>query len=776
MGCVASRLEEEEEVVIICRERKKLMKLAVERRYALADAHCRYCHSLYAVSAALKLFVARHSNPTSPFLITFPPPHSPPKASPCGVETVITNPMFLQQNPSQAATTTITQEKGDVECCECECESESESESESSVGSEDDGDEDGGADVGVGQQESFGFYYVNDVSVGGNVDVSVGMPSPVREFGWDFFNPFAGVRPEVMSVGGGGEGGFHCLVEEDLKAVREEEGIPELEEEGGVVGNGNGHVVQESNVVGGGDGGQAVGHGGGVEVAVVDGVGSCNESRGEKELSVVDTPVGGRELLDALKDIEDHFIRAFDSGKQVSKMLEANKMNMQSNLDEIKENSTKLIQSITWHRSNISRSPSCKSLVASSSKNSSTWTEYKNDLFDDYGGMTAGSHSLTLGRLYAWEKKLYEEVKAGDNIRKLYERKCAHLRNKDVRGEDTLSVDKTRAAVKDLYSRILVAIRRAESISVQIQKLADEELQPQIIELLQGMTESWKIMMESHETQSHIIFEVKTFDCPSYGKFCNDSHRLATLQLEAEIQNWRECFTEYIAAQRAYVEALHGWLSKFLVPEVEFGSRAKNGFARPPYRANGPLLYRICRDWLTFMENLPDKAVTIAMKSFIRDVRALWVQQGEEQDQKGKVDRMAKEFERKMTSYHKVEGRILQDTKLLEYKTSEVVSQVQDDDSQQQADYLTEKKESLENFKRRLELEKEKHHNSMQDTQRTTLNGFQTGFSLIFDSMVQFSNASLKMYSDLMTESQKSEKAGNPTSVKEGSYVTEHPK
>jgi hypothetical protein len=38
------------------------------------------------------------------------------------------------------------------------------------------------------------------------------------------------------------------------------------------------------------------------------------------------------------------------------------------------------------------------------------WTELKSDLFDDYG-MDAGSHSLTLGRLYAWEKKLYEEVK-----------------------------------------------------------------------------------------------------------------------------------------------------------------------------------------------------------------------------------------------------------------------------------------------------------------------------------------------------------------------------
>ncbi|XP_019053028.1 PREDICTED: uncharacterized protein LOC104595660 [Nelumbo nucifera] len=92
-------------------------------------------------------------------------------------------------------------------------------------------------------------------------------------------------------------------------------------------------------------------------------------------------------------------------------MLEANRVHLQSGLEEIKENSTKIIQAITWHRSTSSQSSSCKSFLASGSKGSSTWTEFKNDLFDDYGGMEPGSHSLRLGRLYAWEKKLYEEVK-----------------------------------------------------------------------------------------------------------------------------------------------------------------------------------------------------------------------------------------------------------------------------------------------------------------------------------------------------------------------------
>ncbi|KAI3790467.1 hypothetical protein L2E82_03528 [Cichorium intybus] len=121
--------------------------------------------------------------------------------------------------------------------------------------------------------------------------------------------------------------------------------------------------------------------------------------------------------------------------------------------------------------------------------------------------------------------------------------------------------------IKDLYSRILVAIRSAESISERIEKLRDEELQPQIIELLYGMMNMWKAMLESHEIQNKIMNEVKLFTCPTYGKFSNNNHRLATLQVEAELQNWRTCFRNYLTAQKQYVGALYSWLSKFIVPE-----------------------------------------------------------------------------------------------------------------------------------------------------------------------------------------------------------------
>lgn len=47
-------------------------------------------------------------------------------------------------------------------------------------------------------------------------------------------------------------------------------------------------------------------------------------------------------------------------------------------------------------------------------------------------------------------------------------------------------IDKTRAAVKDLHSRVIVALHSINSISIRIEKIRDEELQPQLVELIQG--------------------------------------------------------------------------------------------------------------------------------------------------------------------------------------------------------------------------------------------------------------------------------------------------
>lgn len=77
-------------------------------------------------------------------------------------------------------------------------------------------------------------------------------------------------------------------------------------------------------------------------------------------------------------------------------------------------------------------------------------------------------------------------VQSGEETRKIYEQKCSQLSKKDARGDGLSNGDKAGAEVKDLYTSILITIRSAESISKRIEKLRDEELQPQLVELLHG--------------------------------------------------------------------------------------------------------------------------------------------------------------------------------------------------------------------------------------------------------------------------------------------------
>lgn len=265
-------------------------------------------------------------------------------------------------------------------------------------------------------------------------------------------------------------------------------------------------------------------------------------------------------------------------------------------------------------------------------------------------------------------------------------------------------------------------------------------------------------MLESHETQKKILSEVKYFTCPAYGKFCNQSRGLATLQLEAELHHWRVCFREYTAAQKAYVEALHGWLSKFIVPEVEFYSRSKN--VSMPYQVNGPPLLMICNDWLASLQKLPDKMVTLALKSIVKDVKALWLQQSKEQQQKRKVESLTKDLDRRYLGSHKLK------TKMLELRVTDQKSE--EEGTFHQDECMMEKNDHLETLRRKVEVEKEKHHSCMQETQRITLNGLQTGFSLVFESLTEFSKASQKMYNDLVTFS---EKGGNISYIEGGGNV-----
>lgn len=71
-------------------------------------------------------------------------------------------------------------------------------------------------------------------------------------------------------------------------------------------------------------------------------------------------------------------------------------------------------------------------------------------------------------------------------IRSDYDAKRKLLRQLESKVETPQRIDKTRAVVKDLHSRIGVAIHRIDSISRKIEEIRDKELQPQLEELIEG--------------------------------------------------------------------------------------------------------------------------------------------------------------------------------------------------------------------------------------------------------------------------------------------------
>lgn len=60
------------------------------------------------------------------------------------------------------------------------------------------------------------------------------------------------------------------------------------------------------------------------------------------------------------------------------------------------------------------------------------------------------------------------------------------LRSHDLNGDEPSVIDKTRAAIRDLQTRLKVSINSMEYVSSRIETLRDEELYPQLMELIRG--------------------------------------------------------------------------------------------------------------------------------------------------------------------------------------------------------------------------------------------------------------------------------------------------
>lgn len=352
----------------------------------------------------------------------------------------------------------------------------------------------------------------------------------------------------------------------------------------------------------------------------------------------VENKIAPKDFFFSIKDIEYLFIKASESGREVPRMLEANKFNFRpifpgkesgsmtrilmkscfscgDDPSQIPEEPPQTsVKYLTWHRTTSSHASSPNRLGVNSADDIEDVT---NNLFDNFC-MVSGSHASTLDRLFAWEKKLYDEVKASEIIRSYYDVKRKLLRQLESKVETPQRIDKTRAVVKDLHSRIGVAIHRINSISRKIEEIRDKELQPQLEELIEGLRKMWVGMLDCHKLQLHIISIAHS---PGTMKILiqSDSRRQIAIHLENELTSLSSSFTKWIASQKAYVEAINKWLHKSVFLR-EISSRRKRKSQPVPLRNHGPPIYTTCSVWLEMFDSLPTKEVSDAMKGLAAEI------------------------------------------------------------------------------------------------------------------------------------------------------------
>ncbi|TYJ02659.1 hypothetical protein E1A91_A13G245100v1 [Gossypium mustelinum] len=647
MGCSTSKLDDEE-AVQLCKDRKNFIKQAVEQRTRFATGRLAYIQSLKRVSAALRDYV--EGDECHEFLLDSfitPPFTSVKKGSPGFIS--------IQSNPKSTLKVSYLRSGGNPAVAVEERPQSPETVRVQAYSPVHHYGMDGIFAMQSSPMNNSSFFTYSP-----NNRPNIPPPSP-QSSQWDFFwNPFSSLDyygyPNRSSLD-------QAVMDDDvrgLRQVREEEGIPDLEEDE------TEHEESENKVNSVEEKAKIHTNYNREEVTVED-VDEDDEDEeeidmaetehdvkdvqpqrkvsvevvrsqtaGQVEVSNKETAVGSSEakeetpgftvyvnrrptsMAEVINDLDAQFMVACDAASEVSGMLEPSRAQYSSTSNEL--TGMKMLNPVALLRSASSRSSSSRFLMNSSSSREAGYESSSS--VSEESCMFHGSHQSTLDRLYAWEKKLYEEVKSGEKTRIAYEKKSRQLRNQDVKGDDPSVVDKTRAAIRDLHTQMKVSIHSVEAISKRIETLRDEELQPQLLELVHGM---WKVMAECHQAQKRTLDEAKLLlaGAPSKLEAKRQSSISAAANLEAELRNWRACFESWIVSQRSYLRALSGWLLRCLRPDPD---TSKLPFS--PRRSSGTLvIFGLCIQWSRFLDATRETPVLDGIDFFAAGMGSLYSQQ-----------------------------------------------------------------------------------------------------------------------------------------------------
>ncbi|KAG9442694.1 hypothetical protein H6P81_018548 [Aristolochia fimbriata] len=433
------------------------------------------------------------------------------------------------------------------------------------------------------------------------------------------------------------------------------------------------------------------------------------------ELAVV-VSRNSKDLAEIIKDLDEYFLNAANAGSHVSLLLEVPNSGFSSQRPTNKVyNYGRTLSPLNWPWVSNSKSSGVSSFGRSGE-------EIMGSTLND--GLVKSSHCSTIERLYAWEKKLYQEVKTAEEIKTEHKKRVTLLRKQEAKGADYIKVEKNKKEIEKLESRLMVASQAMESTSDEIIRLREAELYPQLLELAKGLMGMWRSMYECHQVQTHIVQQLKFLNDVKLGTVpTSEIHRQSTLQLELEVQQWHSAFCSLVKSQRDYILSLTGWLRLclFHISHQPLTKTQQNS-----------AIYSLCEEWQLALDRIPDKVASEGIKSFLTVIHSVVLQQAEEQKLKKRSDALFKELDKKVAELRALEN------KYGPYSTS--------GSSTSNRSPVDVKRDKVEALRAKAEEEKSKYDKCSSVTRAMTLNNLQTGFPNVFQAMTGFASVCMQSF------------------------------
>ncbi|KAI3451607.1 hypothetical protein Pfo_008272 [Paulownia fortunei] len=223
------------------------------------------------------------------------------------------------------------------------------------------------------------------------------------------------------------------------------------------------------------------------------------------------------------------------------------------------------------------------------------------------------------------------------------------LKKLDDKGAESSKVDASQLSLKRLTPRITVSISTVEGIARRTHKIRDEELQPQLCELIRRLHIMWKLSVEAHKKQIQAIIKVQA----NVEMICmtTDSSLKATQKLEAENLKLGTAFfwTGWIKSHRAFAELLKNWLAKFLLQEP--GATPDANPSGSPSSLSTPAVFAICKDRSNAVERVSETDVLRALNNSRQLLHQLWQNLQEERHQRLKIEYLSSYHEKKLKKF-----------------------------------------------------------------------------------------------------------------------------